>query len=128
MRSHPVLTIIAGILASPASAQADVTSVIVCQGRTMQNACKQQPICIDDPRTLSETVDLSLSLGTKTYTLGKVRGNITSIEHGRRGTRILKIAPAPFGGEVIELSSDSTAAKLVGGEHNYFFRCGKSKQ
>lgn len=93
----------------------------------MQNACKQQPICIDDPRTLSETVELSLSLGAKTYTIGKMHGKITSIELGPQGALYLEIDHAPFGGEVIELSSDGTAARLVGGDYNYFFQCRKTK-
>jgi hypothetical protein len=115
-------------MASHAVTAAVAMPTIYCRGMTMQNACKQQENCIDDPRTLPDELTFSLFLKSRTYIAGPVSGKITSLDVVERRRFNLTIDPAIQGGTRIELSSDGKTAKLVGGDYNYLFECRKAKR
>ncbi|WP_164523360.1 hypothetical protein [Sphingomonas koreensis] len=122
-RTSYVAIVSAVAMASHAATPAAAMTTINCRGIAMKNACKQQEFCIDDPQGLSKGLILTLSLKSRIYITGSISGKITSIDPIQGKGFGLAIDPAIEGGTRIELSSDGKAAKLVGGDFNYFFRC-----
>lgn len=127
-RTYQVATLLAANMAAHGGASAATAmAMISCRGTTMQNACKHQEVCIDDPRALPQALIFSLSMKDRTYKIGGITGRIVSVGFGQTEIRDLKIEPAIEGDDHLELATNWKRAKLVGGDYNYFFECRKAR-